>query len=189
MSSTPLSEKTTAGATVVPILDTTVTKPENVKTSPALSRSTTREAEDDFDPSFLAKPCSPFYKHPSIRSSQDASRSNSRINLSRLSMTGNEAVDLETGLATRSTNDVTKSGAVLTMTTTTRSKPGFKLKSRSNGGWKCLRGLTKKQRFTVKVCIAVFAVGCMVAIALGISKAVGGGVWKSSGQTASIGSP
>lgn len=51
----------------------------------------------------------------------------------------------------------------------------------------CLNGLTKKQKLVVKILIAIVVIGGMVGIGLGISKAVGGGIWKSNDQTSDIG--
>jgi hypothetical protein len=46
--------------------------------------------------------------------------------------------------------------------------------------------LTRKQRVAVKAVIALVTLGSMVAIALGITVAVGGGVWKSDHQRGAI---
>jgi hypothetical protein len=47
----------------------------------------------------------------------------------------------------------------------------------------CLAGLSKGQMLLVKGAIAVVIVGCMVAIALGITAAVGGGIWSGNHQS------
>ncbi len=44
--------------------------------------------------------------------------------------------------------------------------------------WNPMRGLDKKTRFWLKVLIAAIIVGCAVGLGIGISKAVGGGIWK-----------
>lgn len=48
--------------------------------------------------------------------------------------------------------------------------------------------MPRKQRLAIKLVIAFLIVGAMVGIALGITAAVGGGVWKSHDQQGSIGS-
>jgi hypothetical protein len=50
----------------------------------------------------------------------------------------------------------------------------------------CMQALTRKQRMAVKAAIAIVTLGSMVAIALGITVAVGGGVWKSDHQQGAI---
>ncbi|EEA21820.1 conserved hypothetical protein [Talaromyces marneffei ATCC 18224] len=44
----------------------------------------------------------------------------------------------------------------------------------------CMSSLTKRQRLYVKLVLALFIVGAMIGIAMGITVAVGGGVWKSA---------
>lgn len=44
--------------------------------------------------------------------------------------------------------------------------------------WNPMRGLDKRTKFWAKVLIAAVIVGVAVAVGLGISKAVGGGIWK-----------
>lgn len=45
----------------------------------------------------------------------------------------------------------------------------------------------KRQRLWIKILIAVFIVGVAIALGVGISKAVGSGVWSSNGGTQPIG--
>ncbi|KAL4864761.1 hypothetical protein BDV12DRAFT_175788 [Aspergillus spectabilis] len=47
----------------------------------------------------------------------------------------------------------------------------------------CLAGLSKGRRLLIKGAIAVVIVGSMVAVALGITAAVGGGVWSGDHQS------
>lgn len=44
--------------------------------------------------------------------------------------------------------------------------------------WNPMRGLDKRTKLWLKVLIAALIVGIAVAVGLGISKAVGGGIWK-----------
>jgi len=44
----------------------------------------------------------------------------------------------------------------------------------------CWGGLSNKTRMVIKILIAVFVTGAAVGIGVGVSKAVGGGVWKNS---------
>ncbi|PYH90153.1 hypothetical protein BO71DRAFT_83259 [Aspergillus ellipticus CBS 707.79] len=52
-------------------------------------------------------------------------------------------------------------------------------------GW--MKRLSKKQRMAVKAGIAIVTLGTMIAIALGISVAVGGAVWRSDTRQEVIG--
>ncbi len=52
--------------------------------------------------------------------------------------------------------------------------------------WNPLRGLTKRQRLLVKVCIGLLIVGAAIAIGIGISIAVGGKVYKGDGRKEEI---
>ena len=63
------------------------------------------------------------------------------------------------------------------------------LQRRGDGkGWTMLGGFEKRQRFWIKIAIAAVVVGAMVGIAIGITKAVGGGVFKSPDSTQEVGS-
>lgn len=123
----------------------------------------------DFDPSVGAKPYSPFYAHGSPTLSQEYLTSESktaRHNQSQL-------------------RDLENAGPYLAAPTdgARRSKlweaenppPGF------------FRSLTTKQRMALKAVIAVVTVGTMIAIALGITAAVGGAAWRSKAELTDLG--
>ena len=57
-------------------------------------------------------------------------------------------------------------------------------KRRGGGPWS---RLSKKQRILAHILIALIIVGGAVGIGVGISKAVGGGVWKSINSQSQIG--
>jgi hypothetical protein len=61
-----------------------------------------------------------------------------------------------------------------------------KLWAKKKRRFDCLSSLSKKQRLAIKILIAVIIVGTMVGVALGITAAVHGGVWKSNNQYAPI---
>ncbi len=50
-----------------------------------------------------------------------------------------------------------------------------------------MRKLNKRQKLWAKIIIALLIVGAAVGIGIGISKAVGAGVWKSTNEQAPIG--
>lgn len=54
---------------------------------------------------------------------------------------------------------------------------------RKNKGCACWGGLSKRARVWIKIGVAVLVVGTAVGVGLGVSKAVGGGVWKGEDNT------
>lgn len=142
------------------------------RTAPSLAPTSPTE-EEDFDPSKDAKPYSPFYKHPTTRTSLEQLKSETKTYERGYSQ------DLETGTRVRMSADFNAHCHQLS---------GWNQKKPTkHRALNCLNGLTKKQRLVVKILIAIVVIGGMVGIGLGISKAVGGGIWKSDSQTSKIG--
>ncbi|KAE8150908.1 hypothetical protein BDV25DRAFT_153520 [Aspergillus avenaceus] len=125
---------------------------------------------EDYDPTIGAKPFSPFYRHatPSITLG--------RLGLKNKDSAGatKNATDIEYGERCRESGE---SG-------NRRESKLWKEKKR-HCDW--LRNLPRGQRMVIKAAIAIGTVGTMVAIALGITVAVGGGVWRSDHQQSAIG--
>ena len=137
------------------------------------SLSPTTATEEDFDPSKDAKPYSPFYKHPTTRTSLEQLKSESKP------YERGPSQDLEAGTRVRASAD---------LNTNCHRLSGWEQKlPKKHRALGCLNGLTKRQRLVVKLLLAVLVIGGMVGIGLGISKAVGGGIWASHGQTSKIG--
>ncbi|PGH03932.1 hypothetical protein GX51_03768 [Blastomyces parvus] len=132
-------------------------------------------ASSDFDPSRGAKPLSPFYVHPTTRTSLEQVRSEAQAYCQ-----GYKLHDAENGYQVP-------------------VKPSMDGQASDRGLWGCpnttrkkskwLGRLTRKQRLAVKVLIALFIAGSMVGIGLGISISLGGGVWKSKNQQGEIPKP
>ncbi|EEH04036.1 conserved hypothetical protein [Histoplasma capsulatum G186AR] len=133
-------------------------------------------AGSDFDPSRGAKPFSPFYTHPTTRTSLEQVRSEAQA-----CCQGYKLHDAENGYQAP-------------------IKPSMDCQGSDRGLWrvgpnnaqkksKWLGRLSRKQRLVVKVLIALFIAGAMVGIGLGISISLGGGVWKSKNQQAEIPKP
>lgn len=152
-----------------PPLTTTITDSSTgstppVSPTPGPKRPRTRTAtvtvtplELDYDPTLNAKPCSPFYRHASIK--QSIRNLGTQAKASRPP----SLTDAEQGLVTGDNR-------------------GSQLWAQKRRHCDCLRGLSRRQRLATKVAIAIVTLGTMVAVALGISVAVGGGVWKSNHQ-------
>ncbi|CAG8263685.1 unnamed protein product [Penicillium olsonii] len=115
----------------------------------------------DFDPSVGAKPCSPFYRHgsPTISYEQLTHETKNNRNHSQL-------------------RDLENAGpySIYRNESPRRSK----LWTEENKPQTWLQSLTHKQRLALKAVVAVVTIGTMIAIALGITAAVGGAGWKSS---------
>lgn len=61
-------------------------------------------------------------------------------------------------------------------------------KSKKHGLYSPFRHMSKKQKFWVKVLIAIVIIGAITGLGVGITKAVGGGVFRtSSNSSAPIG--
>ncbi|EEQ85554.1 hypothetical protein RJZ56_007109 [Blastomyces dermatitidis] len=133
-------------------------------------------AGSDFDPSRGAKPLSPFYIHPTTRTSLEQVRSEAQAYCQ-----GYKLHDAENGYQVP-------------------IKPSMDGQGSDRGLWgpcpnsrrkksKWLGRLSRKQRLAVKGLIALFIAGSMVGIGLGISISLGGGVWKSKNQQGEIPRP
>ncbi|KAF3386680.1 hypothetical protein F1880_000713 [Penicillium rolfsii] len=125
----------------------------------------------EFDPHVGAKPCSPFYRHGSPT-----------ISYERLTFDTKTASHERSGL-----RDIENAGPYLT-TSRNDSPRRSKLWEGENQPRSCMHSLTSRQRMAMKAVVAVVTVGTMIAIALGITAAVGGASWRDSAkQTASGG--
>lgn len=138
--------------------------------------------QPDYDPSIGAKPYSPFYRHATTPSAASAiARLTSQRKRTRSFGIASPIDDLESGSRPpwkRLSDDEARN-----MSTTNRES---KLWAQKKRHFDCLSGLTKKQRMAVKIVIAVVVVGSMVAIALGITAAVGGGVWSGNHRSEQV---
>ncbi|KAB8069889.1 hypothetical protein BDV29DRAFT_43510 [Aspergillus leporis] len=151
----------TEGLTAVP--ETEALVPPSSNPSPA----------PEFDPTVGAKPYSPFYRHATLPHSATE----------RLTVQTKDST-----LHPNSVNDIEIGADPFRSSADSGVRRGSKLWKQKKRHCDWLRGLTKGQKMAVKGVIAILTVGTMVAIALGITAAVGGGVWKSDHQQGAIGS-
>jgi hypothetical protein len=125
--------------------------------------------EIDFDPHVGAKPCSPFYRHRGPADSLTQLKIEAQI-----TERSADSNDLERGQC-MSPGDLQKPCSA-------------KLWARKrHSRFNLLRNLSQRQKFVVKLVIALLVLGTMVGIALGITAAVHGGVWKSGGGVGTLG--
>ncbi|KAJ5095906.1 hypothetical protein NUU61_005262 [Penicillium alfredii] len=123
----------------------------------------------DFDPHVGAKPSSPFYRHgsPTISFEQLAfSTKMSSRNHSQL-------------------RDLENAGPYSALQTDSPRRS--KLWEEENQPRTWLQSLSTRQKMGLKVIVAVVTVGTMIAIALGITAAVGGAAWRSDSQHTAVG--
>lgn len=181
-----LSEKPAVGAEVVKPSPTTtspqqltIERPsEDGKSSLTLTPVDTAPNEE-YDPT-SSHPFSAFYCHPTTRTSfeQLKCESNLRVQV--------HETDLEAGHSRRSSEPSRKSRTVKAGGKNALKKKGNPLmcdRNRLNP----MRKLNKRQKLWAKIFIALLIVGAAVGLGIGISKAVGGGVWKSVNEQAPIG--
>jgi hypothetical protein len=131
--------------------------------------SSPRAHSQEFDPSIGAKPCSPFYRHGSPTISYEQLTYETKHN----NRTPSHLRDLENAGPYSSCR--------------TDSPRRSKLWEEENKPQTWLQSLSNKQRMALKAVVAVVTVGTMIAIALGITAAVGGVDWKSSAEKTATG--
>ena len=202
------SNTTTFGATIVPTPSKTdsqrdLTLPP-ILDSPALTPAVSREDLNPENSERRVPPHSPFYQHPCDSFERGHSRQNSKANVPL-----NEK-DLEAGVQTplspedpnnaftsKVSVDVNKECRMWpSKQTLIQEKLAEKKKKRDRelcGGCGPVRDfwgrLSKRQKLTTKIVLALFLVGVVVAIAVGISVAVNGTVYSGEGHNAQIPDP
>ncbi|KAF2794972.1 hypothetical protein K505DRAFT_20006 [Melanomma pulvis-pyrius CBS 109.77] len=133
-------------------------------------------------------PFSAFYKHPEARRSMDGSMQQSKTHLD----VGVYERDLEAGMplsaATTQNPKTSVDGRVkeCTMWPSRQAMIDKKKLHQRARGCNLFRNLTNKQRLWAKIAIALFVVAAAVALGVGISRAVGGGVWSGDGTSKQI---
>jgi hypothetical protein len=151
---------------------------------------TPAEKELGFDSS---NPFSAFYKHPTARRSLDEKMQTAPHSKTHLDV-GVYETDLEAGLPlsaapTQHTQPkVSVDGRVkeCTMWPSRQDQLVRKKEHKRARGCKLYRNLTSRQRLWVKIIIGLLVVAAAAGLGVGISRAVGGGVWSSPGQSKQI---
>jgi hypothetical protein len=182
----------------IQVVTTPIRKPENVAQPQTLRRSTegmlpTIEDVDstktltpttsNLEKSDSNDPCasSPFYCHRTTRYSFEVQKSEVKPIVST------EEIDLECGIGRPSGdghNGPRKDCSVWPgKRTLLERRRQCKKRSRCNP----MRALTKRQKLCMKILIALLVVAAAVGIGVGISRAVGGGVWKNNNEQRPIG--
>lgn len=140
-----------------------------------------------------SNPYSAFYKHPDARRSlDDVSAPQSKTHLE---ITTYER-DLEAGVplsaaTTQQLPKVSVDGRLkevkeCTMWPSRQAVLDKRRDHKRKKGCNLFQGLTSKQRLWIKIIIALLVVGAAVGLGVGISRAVGGGVWAGEGKNKEI---
>ncbi|KAJ5675998.1 hypothetical protein N7462_008895 [Penicillium macrosclerotiorum] len=139
--------------------------PTSVQSTPSMHEARTHE----FDPSIGAKPYSPFYRH-----------SSPTISYEQLTFETKNASRERSGL-----RDIENAGPYATMRNDSPRRS--KLWEAQNPPRSCMQSLSTRQRMALKAVVAIVTVGTMIAIALGITAAVGGAAWRDSAEQTALG--
>lgn len=171
-------ETTIVGARVVTRLtdgandgEHSIAMPPAVDALPSANTQTSHSTDEvpDFDPTIGAKPFSPFYRHATTKPSEEHLKAEVKITSREYA-----SQDLESG---------GRSSYKQSMDINTRTSKLW-VTDKRHCGW--MDSMSKKQKIAVKVFLAVLIIGGMIGIALGITAAVGGGVWRSNHRQSSI---
>lgn len=182
-----LDEKPVVGATVVHLEPPTKPGLETKHSFDTISPCSTNLAEGfnkgDYDPT-SHHPFSAFYSHPTTRTSLEQARSQSKIHLAVYQH------DLESGSRITQTEILPESPAhhhkeddkVWPCAEQLRKKQE-EARLRKSRGCSPFRRLSKRQKIVVHIIIALFLIGAITGLGVGISKAVGGGVFRTTNNT------
>ena len=175
------NEKTVFGASIVP----TLAKESSLDTLTPFTSNAVSEldtsAEKEFKPT-SSDALSPFYSHPTTRTSLEQAKYESRVNIA----TYPNSQDLEVGLEV---NQAKGGHGVPTTKGDDRIWPCPRkirerhLARKQRRGCDPLRSFSKKQRILIQSIIALLLIASITGLGIGISKAVGGGVFRTSNNS------
>lgn len=179
------NEPITFGATIV----------DPARPQPALRSPPSNESHDLTTEKNMAidttNPFSAFYKHPDASRERQSQEETPQGTKSHLDV-GISERDLEAGLplsaATTQQPKVSVDGRVkeCTMWPSRQAVLEQKKRNQRKRGCNLFRNLNSKQRLWAKIFIALFIVAAAVGLGVGISRAVGGGVWSGQGSNKEI---
>jgi hypothetical protein len=136
-----------------------------------------------------SNPYSAFYKHPEARRSMDASSApQSKTHLDVHTMERDVEAGLPLSAATTQQPKSSVDGRVkeCTMWPSRQAVMDQRKTHKRARGCNLFKNLTSKQRLWVKIVIALIVVAAAVGLGVGISRAVGGGVWAGDGKSKEI---
>ena len=184
-----LNEKPTIGAEVVKSQTQTkptylgLEKPSLDNTSAQSLASTAdqpRTPTEEYDPT-SSHPFSAFYSHPTTRTSLEQHQSESKVNIKIYEQ------DLEVGSRIVASSDIPRTKKDCTVWPGRHQLLEKRMKMEKNRECNPMRNLSKKQKLWIKILIAMVIVGAAVGLGIGISKATGSGVFKTTNSETAIG--
>ena len=134
--------------------------------------------KDEYDTASV-HPFSPFYSHPTTRTSFEQRASESKVNIAIYQH------DLESGSRIAQSTDIPRSKKDCTVWPGSTSKKSLCCQQRSR--WNPLRNLSRRDKLLVKILIVLLVVGAAVGLGIGIAKATGTGIWQSNNSESPIG--
>ena len=152
---------------------------DNVSTH-SLTQSEIPTPLEEYDPT-STHPFSAFYSHPTTRTSFEQAKSESRVHIKVYEQ------DLEAQSINPSTKETAISVKESKVWPSAKSQYCNKHSGSAKQGHNSLKNLTKKQALAVKILIALLIIGAAIGLGIGISKAVGSGIWKNSNSQRPIG--
>lgn len=136
-----------------------------------------------------SNPYSAFYKHPTARRSLDASSApQSKTHLDVITAERDIEAGLPLSAATTQNPKTSVDGRVkeCTMWPSRQAVMDQRKTYKRTRGCNLFKNLTSKQRLWAKIIIALIVVAAAVGLGVGISRAVGGGVWAGQGRSKEI---
>lgn len=136
-----------------------------------------------------SNPYSAFYKHPEARRSMDAAsapQSKTHLDVTTFEHDMEAGVPLSTATTQNPKSSVDGRVKECTMWPSRQAVMDQRKTYKRTRGCNVFKGLTSKQRLWAKIIIALFVVAAATAVGVGISRAVGGGVWAGQGKTKTI---
>lgn len=190
-------EPVTFGVTIEGKTDVPKSTPSPAPLVPSSNTSTMSTATADATAKEMAidssNPYSAFYKHPDARRSIDnvsAPQSKTHLQINTFEH------DLEAGVplsaaTTQQLPKVSVDGRVrevkeCTMWPSRQAVLEKRKDHKRKKGCTPFQGLSSKQRLWIKIIIALLVIGAAVGLGVGISRAVGGGVWAGDGKSKEI---
>ncbi|KAL1611028.1 hypothetical protein SLS59_000665 [Nothophoma quercina] len=190
------NEKVTFGVTIEGNTDVPKSTPSPAPLLPSSNASTMTTATVEAAKEMAidsSNPYSAFYKHPDARRSFDnvsVPQSKTHLEISTYER------DLEAGVplsaaTTQQLPKVSVDGRVkevkdCTMWPSRQAVLDKRRDHKRKKGCNLFQGLTSKQRLWIKIIIALLVIGAAVGLGVGISRAVGGGVWAGDGKSKEI---
>lgn len=166
----------------IPSDNNTLTKTESISNSTLYPSSeydaTSRE---DYPPS-SDHPFSPFYSHPTTRTSLEQKKSESKVRF-HIYEHDLEAGSRVTQFTQPDSTQHCRTDDAVWPSSNVRKQHEAMGKRKGYNSYSPFKRMSKKQKFWVQAVIAIVIVGAITGLGVGITKAVGGGVFRTSSDS------